>query len=99
MHHPAVVGRDEYVEAGPNLILDPRDKQVSKADFMGEQFYDGAGYKEYLSEFVDRLVTWVKEMQGWKLKYDGAMFMVLSNMYHWWFVWINEAFARFYPRT
>ena len=35
----------------------------------------------------------VVETQGWKVKYDGASFMVLVNMYHLRFVRLNEAYA------
>ena len=58
-------GTEEYVEAGPNLILVPKDSQGPKADFTEDVFYESAVYNKYLSTFMDRPVTWVAEMQEW----------------------------------
>ena len=56
-------------------------------------------YKEYLSTFSDWPVTWVSKMQGSTPKYDGAMLMVLLNVYHWRLVRLNKTYAWFYVMT
>ena len=79
----------DHVVQGPNLLLVPKDKKGPKADFTEERFYDGSVFKHYPNGFLKRPVMWVVESQ----------LMLLTNVYHWRFVQINEAYARFHVMT
>ena len=89
----------DHVVQGPNLLLVPKDKKGPKADLTGEQFYDGSILQEYPNGFHKGPVMWVVESQGWKTLDDGVRFMVLSNVYHWRFVRMNDASAQFHAMT